>query len=387
MNTSDAQSIRVPQFARARSAIAPGAPGSKVRAFSPRTRQILSFQSRRASLTLPTRERRCSSWPRIADSQGERHEGLHDRVDRQSCWKPCHGRTETSGWVVAVLRRAAELRRELAAGEHIPYSAHVASGVVRTKFGDYLQAFRLGGASFESRDDAELNNWHERLNVLWRNIASPSVALWMHLIRRHAPIGAAPGSSASRPGRSGCWFAGELHTRYQQKLRSETLMHNELYLSVLYRPVAGLTTGLLSRVLVKAQRDGWRAELVDALDACDKFGGDPGRFLGALRTRDPGMLPAGGHLVLVAARVSWTAHQRRAAACHAACPADALSQSLGTVRLFFGSEAIEYRSPERCAGGRDAGNQRVSDPDGCRNVTTNSCRHRFRSYSRSRSRF
>jgi type IV secretion system protein VirB4 len=33
-------------------------------------------------------------------------------------------------------------------------------------FGDYLQVFRLGGASFESNDDAELNNWHERLNVL-----------------------------------------------------------------------------------------------------------------------------------------------------------------------------------------------------------------------------
>ncbi len=80
-------------------------------------------------------------------------------------------------------RRALAARTGTAA-DRIPYRAHVAPRVVRTEFGDYLQAFRLGGAGFESGDDAELNNWHERFNVLWRNIASPSVALWTHVIRR-----------------------------------------------------------------------------------------------------------------------------------------------------------------------------------------------------------
>ena len=69
------------------------------------------------------------------------------------------------------LTRAAALHREFATADRIPYTAHVAPTVVRTAFGDYLQVFRLGGASFESSDDEELNNWHERLNVLWRNVA------------------------------------------------------------------------------------------------------------------------------------------------------------------------------------------------------------------------
>jgi type IV secretion system protein VirB4 len=64
------------------------------------------------------------------------------------------------------LRHAAALRREFTAAQRIPYRAHVAPGVIRTEFGDYLQAFRLGGASFETSDDAQLNNWHERLNVM-----------------------------------------------------------------------------------------------------------------------------------------------------------------------------------------------------------------------------
>ena len=80
--------------------------------------------------------------------------------------------------------RGAALRREPHAAERIPYTAHVSPSVIATEHGDYVQVFRLGGASFESADDEQLNSWHERLNVLWRNIASPHVALWSHIVRR-----------------------------------------------------------------------------------------------------------------------------------------------------------------------------------------------------------
>src|SRR6185312_11041378 len=82
------------------------------------------------------------------------------------------------------LKRTGALRREMMAARYIPCSAHVSTHVVKTTFGDYLQVFRLAGASFESADDERLNTWHERLNVLWRNIASPQVSLWSHLVRR-----------------------------------------------------------------------------------------------------------------------------------------------------------------------------------------------------------
>ena len=81
---------------------------------------------------------------------------------------------------MALLRNGSAIRREITAAQRIPYAAHVAPSVISTVFGDYIQVFRLGGASFETSDDDELNNWHERLNVLWRNIASPNVAVWTH---------------------------------------------------------------------------------------------------------------------------------------------------------------------------------------------------------------
>src|SRR6201997_4484206 len=82
--------------------------------------------------------------------------------------------------------RAAAIRRELPASRHIPYAAHVAPTILVTSAGDYIQTLKLSGASFESADDETLNNWHERLNVTWRNIASPNIAIWTHLVRRRA---------------------------------------------------------------------------------------------------------------------------------------------------------------------------------------------------------
>lgn len=134
------------------------------------------------------------------------------------------------------LRRTAAMRRELAAADRIPYSAHVAPTVIRTVFGDYLQVFRLGGASFESNDDEELNNWHERLNVLWRNIASSNVAIWTQVIRRRSGISRRPDQSAAQR-HATVLFAAALSAKYWNRIANETLMVNEVYLALVFGPL------------------------------------------------------------------------------------------------------------------------------------------------------
>src|SRR5258708_24739627 len=98
------------------------------------------------------------------------------------------------------VRREQAIRREQPAERCIPYTALIAEGIVRMASGDYLQTFKLGGASFESADDADLNNWHERLNVLWRNVASPNVALWTHTVRRRVRMVPNPVTTVATPG-------------------------------------------------------------------------------------------------------------------------------------------------------------------------------------------
>src|SRR5580692_10502311 len=183
------------------------------------------------------------------------------------------------------LHNAARILRERHTSLHVPYLAHVSANVISTRAGDYLQVFRLGGIGFETADDAKLNTWHERLNVMWRNVASPHVALWTHIIRRRERI--TPGQSA--PG-----FVAALNASYRQRLSGETLMLNELYLTLLYRPVVGVAPSLLARLLAGSGKPATHS--AEALDACEKLG----RIVGAsLQECDPeplGLYQAGSRV-------------------------------------------------------------------------------------------
>ncbi len=238
--------------------------------------------------------------------------------------------------------RPAAIRREFTTADRIPYTAHVAPTVVRTAFGDYLQVFRLGGASFESNDDEELNNWHERLNVLWRNVGGPNVALWTQVIRRRAGVsknsrvGAAE-RSADRA------FAAALHTRYRSRLANETLMINEVYLALVYRPNSGAATGLISKVLARAQRDESQLARADSLDACEKLAQTLNASLARYEPELLGTYRAAK--VWCSSLMEYLGLLINGEWQRMPLPYGPLNQALGTARLYFGTEAIEYRSP------------------------------------------
>ena len=232
-----------------------------------------------------------------------------------------------------VMRTAAALARELGVREHIPYSVHVAPGVIRTRNGDYLQVLRLGGQSFESADAEQVNGWHERLNILWRNVAEPGLALWTHVVRRRESV--RPDTPVAAP------FAERLRSRYLQRLGAERLMVNEIYLSTLYRPTPGRARHLLARALANARPADQARELAEALQVCARLG----RTLCASLARyDPQPLSCyqeagrwySEPLAFLALLVN--GEQRRVPLPHG--PLDA---ALGTTRLYFGNELIEYR--------------------------------------------
>lgn len=230
--------------------------------------------------------------------------------------------------------RGAAVRHELTADRHIPYTAHVAPAIVRTAFGDYLQVFRLGGASFESADIDQLNVWHEKLNVLWRNVAAPGIALWSHIIRRR---------ETPRPsGVASDGFAAALHEKYRNRLAGEILMVNELYLAVLYRPSPGRAAGVLSGVLSRLKRGSPRLEMADAVEVCRKLAQALCASLARYEPEGLGCYLDSGRwhsslLEYLALLVNgeW---QR------IPLPRGPLSGALATTRLCFGGEIVEYRA-------------------------------------------
>jgi len=230
--------------------------------------------------------------------------------------------------------RAGRLRRELSASHHIPYLAQVSDHLVTTAHGDVVQVFQLDGASFECADDVELNRWHERLNLLLRNLSTPNFALWTHLIRRRA--------DSEAPRVLGAGFAAQLEQRYQSRLAGETLMVNEWYLSVVFRPVIGSASSLLARLLE------WRSPETqltgsDVREACEKLAQTLKAALARYAPERLGIFELSGRRfsrVLEFFALLINGEQVRVP-----MPRASLQDVLATTRSLFGTEVIEYRTP------------------------------------------
>lgn len=227
------------------------------------------------------------------------------------------------------------LRREQSIRTHVPYTAHVGERVVKTRFGDYVQVFHLSGASFETADDEALNDWHERLNILWRNIARENVVLWTHTIRRREVV-----SLGARPSTG---FAAALSAKYQARLAREQLMVNDLFLSVVHRPGASAATGAVAKMLSKRSALEAQRELKDSLDACEKLAQTLMASLDRYEPQPLGVYTWQGRaysqlLEFLALLVNgeW---QR------VPLPRAPIAETLATTRPLFGFEAIEYRMP------------------------------------------
>jgi type IV secretion system protein VirB4 len=231
------------------------------------------------------------------------------------------------------------LRRELTASDQIPYTAHVAPNLVRTRHGDYVMGFRLAGASFESADDEQLNNWHERLNVLWRNVASNEVALWSHLIRRrdtNYPDGKFPAG-----------FARQLNARYRQRLAHETLMVNELVLSMVYRPVRNAATAWTLKALARTDPTATETQLRDAIDVCAKLSN---LIVASLDRYDPEALGTIENAPHTATSQRSTLLEFLSLLINGevqpvTLPRAPLNERLATSRMLFAAETLEIRTP------------------------------------------
>ncbi len=222
-----------------------------------------------------------------------------------------------------------------ALGGEVPYAAQISPTVIRTTQGCYLQTFRLGGASFETTDDDTLNSWHERLNSLLRNLASRHVSLWTHLVRRRESV--YPGG-AFEPG-----FAADLNEHYRARMSTETLMVNEWYVSVLYNPNPGSLSLSLAALLSRTDDEAAASLQRESLEACAKLAEQIQVGLERYEPEALGLALVRGRTVSrLLEFVSMLVNGERQVV---PLPQAALNAVLPTSRVFFGREAIEYRTP------------------------------------------
>ena len=169
---------------------------------------------------------------------------------------------------------------EMPAGAHLPYARHIDAHTIETRDGLLMQTVRLGGLLFETADGDELDYRAELRDAMLRVIGTSRFAIYHHLVRRRA--------DAELDGSFPDQFSQRLDDTWRARLAGKQLYVNELFLTIVRRPLQG-RVGIADRVR------GWFARTSQrdaALIAGEKQALDNARdaLVAALGAYDPRLL-------------------------------------------------------------------------------------------------
>jgi len=119
-------------------------------------------------------------------------------------------------------------KREELPEKFLPYSRHVNDHVIALDNGDLMLMLEVDGRAFETSGVRDLNDWHTKLNGVWRNIHDERVSIWTHLLRMR--VRDYPGGTFRSH------FAAELDRKYYERMTGERMFRNRFFLTVVVRP-------------------------------------------------------------------------------------------------------------------------------------------------------
>lgn len=178
----------------------------------------------------------------------------------------------------AAFKYASAFKNEEPTAAFIPYSSHITKNAVKLANGDYIQTIRMQGAAHESADAQDINSWHDQLNGFMRNIASPHVAVWSHVVRRE--YGEFPGGEF-QPG-----FCQDFNEKYRKFMAQDKMLVNELYLTIVYRPQP-MKVAKIFDLFGKKDAKELQQQQLDDLEAMDDL---TGTAMAALDRYEPELL-------------------------------------------------------------------------------------------------
>lgn len=222
--------------------------------------------------------------------------------------------------------------REVRIGDRLPYLEHADECTLRTRDGLLIQTLQLAGFPFETALDEELNYRKVVRETVLRGAASSQLAIYHTVVRRRVE------ASFSAPPQEP--FCATLDDRWRERLSARRLYVNDIYLTLVRRPLQG-GVGLLDRIVrrsgardaaserelrqLHATREAFASVLtpygprtLSLYDAGGSIGSEPAEFLSLL-------LNGEDHPVLA--------------------PGGDLSQVLARRRLSFGLDAIDLGGP------------------------------------------
>ena len=142
-------------------------------------------------------------------------------------------------------RERSVVEREKPAGHHLPYARHVDDHTIETRDGLLMQTLHLRGLLFETADTEEINYRKRLRDAMLQSIGSSRFALYHHIVRRRIDVDLAADHRDD--------FSRRLDAAWRARLATKKLYVNELFLTLVRRPLQG-RIGLLDGLRGKLGR-------------------------------------------------------------------------------------------------------------------------------------
>ncbi len=239
-------------------------------------------------------------------------------------------------------------RKEKPTSHFIPYKCHWNSNTILTKNNELVQVIRVGGFSFETADDEDLDIKKNIRNSLFKNMTSGNVIVYFHTIRRRKPVFFERDEYTIDPTiKVPNDFITYLSTEWRKKHAGTRSFFNELYISIVYRPdKAGVAAVeyFLNLLRQKSDKSAWEKDMREMHENLQEMSS---RIINTFRSYGASLLgvqeSTNGYyceiLEFLGTLVNCGSSMKMVV------PRNSIDQYLPTHRLFFGSRSIEARGP------------------------------------------
>lgn len=237
-------------------------------------------------------------------------------------------------------------KKEKQVSQFIPYQAHWDKNTILTKSKGLLQVIKVGGFSFETADDDDLDIRKNVRNSLLKNMSSGNVTLYFHTIRRRRSVleksdkyGIDPTVSTAKD------FISYLESEWDAKNSNTDSYFNELYISILYeqdKEGAAIIEYFLTKLKEGSSKDARESGLREMHESLEEMST---RVLNTLRDYDTKLLGVrktnDGIFCEISEFLATIVNCGDSSPMMV--PRSSLDEYLATNRLFFGNRSIESR--------------------------------------------
>jgi type IV secretion system protein VirB4 len=245
-------------------------------------------------------------------------------------------------------RRDKYAKKEVATASFLPYLCHWNRNTILTKKKELMQVIKIGGFSFETADDEDVDIKKNIRNLLFKGMSSGSLALYFHTIRRRKSVISEDAPPIDPNIKIPKDFSCYVEQEWRKKHMSQLGYNNELYITVIRKSDtkgAAIIEHLFKKFKQKADKSAWEADMKEAFEELEEA---TNRIMNTFRDYNPELLGivdngTGAHSEVLEF-LSKIVNCGMSAPVYS--PMMNIDHYLSSHRLYFGSKSIEVRGAQ-----------------------------------------